>query len=390
MGQNIAPQHFVITLVMNKFVLKKRHSLYVFLLIFTGLVFTGFRRSLSQNDLIVLKDEPIPVSPTEFYIASIIDERDDRNAVAWLLPSMPAEGQSKIKLVDMEGGGFAAIKRFIAHNLPRNTALRPVSINLKKFRADESLGPNGRIKGHVSVIMSFNLLADSAGAIHLTDYKGNADYVRSEGPAQDIEPTLRHMLESGVKYLNTWMNRQAASNIKLAKAVKIGFTDYEEKPEGDSIYYSVKRPLKWDDFKSKIPSARYDAEVFPTIGYDEHTDIAAGVVNVRLAVKVCLPKSAAWVKYGVSNDYVLNHEQRHFDIAKIVAEHFKQKLRAQNFTVNNYDGIINFEYLDTFREMDSLQKQYDDETRHGMDEFAQQRWNERIDKELRGYGVTGH
>jgi len=52
-------------------------------------------------------------------------------------------------------------------------------------------------------------------------------------------------------------------------------------------------------------------------------------------------------------------------------------------TVDNYEGIINSDYLDAYREMDTLQKQYDNETRHGMDQFAQQRWNERIDKELR-------
>jgi hypothetical protein len=37
--------------------------------------------------------------------------------------------------------------------------------------------------------------------------------------------------------------------------------------------------------------------------------------------------------------------------------------------------------------MDSLQKQYDDETRHGADEQAQRQWNERIDKDLKAYGV---
>jgi hypothetical protein len=35
--------------------------------------------------------------------------------------------------------------------------------------------------------------------------------------------------------------------------------------------------------------------------------------------------------------------------------------------------------------MDNLQKQYDSETNHGANQAAQQRWNERIDKELKTF-----
>ncbi len=348
--------------------------------------FTGFEASAKQTGSIILKDEQVPVTPKEFYIANVIDERDDRSAVAWLLPAASKENQAKTYPVDLQGGGIIAIRQFINHNLPYNKALTPVTISLKKFMVTESALPGGLVQGHIAVLMSFNLQQKDT-TIHLLDYKGNAAYTRNAGPPQDIEPTLRHTLESGLVYLNTWMDQQAGTNIKLAKAVKVTFKDYEEKPEGDTIYYSVNRPLTLDDFKSKIPVRRFDAEVFPGLGYDEHKEIIKGIIHVSVAMKVYLPKSASWVREGSRNDYTLNHEQRHFDIVKIVAEHFKQKINAANLTVDNYEGIINFEYLETYREMDSLQKQYDAETRHGDDPSAQQRWNERIDKELKAYGV---
>lgn len=352
-------------------------------MLFTTLIFSGFQSAAKQNDNIILKDEPVPATPKEFYVANVVDERDDRSAVAWLVTSASAQNQSKTYPVDLQGGGLNAIKKFIGHNLPRNIALRPVAIGLKKFMVTETTLTGGGVEGHVALVMSFNLMQDDDEMLHLLDYKSNAIYTRTAGPPQEIEPTLRHMLETGLVYLNTWMNQQAAVNIKLARAVKINFSDYQEKSEGDSIYYAANRPLTWSDFKSKTPSGRFDAQVFPTIGYDENTEVIKGVINVNLAIKVCLPKSAAWVKEGSRNDYVLNHEQRHFDIVKIVAEHFKHQINAENLTVDNYEGIINSDYLDAYREMDTLQKQYDNETRHGMDQFAQQRWNERIDKELR-------
>jgi hypothetical protein len=364
-----------------------RQSRYSLILALVALLFTGFQSAAKQTGSIILKDEQIPVTPKEFYIANIIDERDDRSAIAWLLPAAGKENQAKTYPVDLQGGGFVAIKQFISRNLPCNKALTPVIISLKKFIVTESALAGGLVQGHIAILMSFNLLQKDT-TIHLLDYKGNAAYTRNAGPPQDIEPTLRHTLENGLVYLNTWMDQQAGTNVKLAKGVKVTFKDYEEKSEGDTIYYSVNRPLTLDDFKSKIPVRRFDAEVFPGLGYDEHKEIINGIIHVSVAMKVYLPKSASWVREGSRNDYTLNHEQRHFDIVKIVAEHFKQKINATNLTVDNYEGIINFEYLESYREMDNMQKQYDAETRHGDDQSAQSQWNEKIDKELKSYAVN--
>ena len=381
---------YVIVLIMIKSIFRSQICFSVLLVI---LIFPGFRSVAQQSDSIILQDERLTITPKEFYVVNVIDERDNRAAVAWLLPAGVAKNnQSKTTYpVDLKGGGLAAIKRFIDLNLPSNTSLRPVVIILKKLVITETALPAGRVEGHVSLIMSFDLKGDEdetpVGGLHLADYEGSAVYNRNAGPPQEIEPTLRHVLENGLVYLNTWMNREANTNIKLAKGVNLTFTDYSEKPEGDSIYYSVKRPLTWDDFQSKIANSKYDAEVFPTIGYDEHAEVINGIVNINLAIKVCLPKSACWVKVASRTEYILNHEQRHFDIAKIASEHFKEKLKAETLPLNNFDGQINVDYLDAYREMDALQKQYDTETQHGSDHSEQQRWNDKIDKELKIYGL---
>jgi hypothetical protein len=357
---------------------------YRYILIFVVLVFSGFQPKAKLSPDIILQDERLSVTPKEFYIANVIDNRDDRAAVALLLPAITQNNPPISYRVDLHDGAIVAIKQFVNHNLPTNKSLRPVIIKLKKFMATESVTQAGRVEGHVSLIMSFNLDQGEDEMLHLVDYNGGATYTRNLGPAQEIEPTLRHLLENGLVYINTWMDKQAGTNVKLAKAVNVVFSDFEEKPEGDTIYYSFNRPLTWNDFQSKIGNNRYEAEVFPTIGYDERTEINKGVIIVHLAVKVGLPKSASWVKDGYQNALALNHEQRHFDIVKLVAEHFKQKIKAQTLPVGNFDGPINMEYLDTYREMDSLQNLYDGETRHGTDQSAQQRWNEKIDKELGG------
>ncbi|MDB5133024.1 MAG: hypothetical protein JWR02_2773 [Mucilaginibacter sp.] len=365
--------------------------LFNFMLIYGALFFCGFQSVPKPPGDIILQDERIAITPKEFYIANVIDERQSRAALAWLVPAGANEtSQAKLIPVDLKGGGFAAIKQFIEHNLPRNTALRPVIASLKKCIVTESALSGGGVEGHVSLVMSFDLEDRDdvpEGGLHLTDYNGNATYTRNAGQPQEIEPALRHVLENGFIYLNTWMNRQAATNIKLAKAVKVTFDDYREKAEGDSIYYSVSRPLTWNDFQSKIPNSRYDAEIYPSIGYDERNEVNNGVVDIYLTMKVCLPKSACWVKEESRNAYALNHEQRHFDIAKIAAEGFKQKISGEELPAGNFDGPINVEYLESYREMTNMQKLYDEETRHGSNESAQERWNGYIDKELKKFGV---
>ena len=339
-------------------------------------------------DSLVLINERVPVTPKEFYIAKVTDERESRGAIALLVPVVNIKDvPPKASPVDLKGGTLPAIKQFINSSIARNTTLRPVIISLKKINITETALPVGRVEGHVNVIFSFSLDMGEDDRVHLADYNGRAVYNRDVLQTRDIEPTLRHVLTNGLLYVNNWMNQQAKTNIKLARGVKVTFTDYNEKPEGDSIYYSVKRPLTWADFQSKVPNSKYDAEVFPTLGYDEKAEIINGIINLHLAVKTGLPKSASWAKEGSRNDYTLNHEQRHFDIVKIAAEHFKRKIKARKLTTANYDGPINEEYLDAYREMTNLQIQYDNETRHGSATSEQRKWNERIDKELQELGV---
>lgn len=332
------------------------------------------------NGPIVLDGPQFIIPATEFYIAGLVDERTDRSAVAWLLPAS-VNPTSPTYAVDLKDGFVASIKQFIGKSLPLGKSLRPVIIRIKTLRVDEVLQKDGHVDGKLSVNFSFNLKKES-GEAHLVDYRGGLNYARGQNQQMDIATIVSNGLRASLIYFNTWINKQADGNIKLAKGVKLIFDDYTEQPEGDTIYYSAKRPLTWADFQQKPPNSKYEAEVFPSFGYNERVEIIKGVVNVHLSLKAYLPKSASWVKSGARTDYNLNHEQRHFDIVKLIAEHFKQALLKEKFTVDNYDGPINVQFLDSFSEMNQLQEQYDGDTAHGTNPAAQSEWNKRIDKEL--------
>jgi len=338
-----------------------------------------------SDDTIVLRDEKIDFTPKEFYIADVADGRKNRSSVASLI-SLNPDHSSTTKQADLKDGAVVSIRNFIARNLRRDNSLRPVVLTIKEFKLTETKLADGTISGRLVVVFSFALQLDYY-TVHLVDFTGGIRYTRSDNQKVNMDGVLSYGIEGVLSDFNNWMNANAGTNATLAKSVKVHFTDYIEKPEGDTIYYSVDRPLTWDDFKDKPREDRYAAEILTSIGYIQHNEVVKGVIHVNLAVKVDAAKSDCWVKPGAMDSYALNHEQRHFDIEKLVSEHFKKKILTMNLPVDNFDGPISVEYFETLREATRMQKLYDTETNHGQNRQVQAEWNEKIDKELRMYGL---
>ncbi|TSD65975.1 hypothetical protein FFF34_000830 [Inquilinus sp. KBS0705] len=334
---------------------------------------------------IVLQNEKLKETPTQFYIDRVDDERADHTYIGNVI-EIGAAKKPEVYKADVKGG-ISAIKSFISNSIPVDKNLRPIIIKIKAFTITETLNANNSISGKVNISIAFGLQRDD-DFITLGTYVGGNQYQRPVATAQQTEPMLRAAINNSLIYLNKWINAQAGTNPQLAKAVKVIFNNYDETPEGDTIYYSIKRPLKWDDFKAKPrTSSKNGAEIFASIGYTEDVALKNAVFKITLNIKVYVPKSASWVAAGNQSSYALNHEQRHFDIAKIVAERFKRNIMQAELPPYNYDGPINMLYLDALREMNKLQKQYDDETAHSTNNNQQQQWNEFIDKELAKLGI---
>ena len=345
-------------------------------------VLSSFQVQLKPNTEIVLQDEQAGFTPAQFFVKNITDERSNTAAVAHILPVDAAI--EKPIAVDLKGGGFSAVKHFINHNLGRNVSLRPINVGLKTLEITESPVAGGNASGIINVTLSFYMPDRFGEDKHLLDYAGNATYKRKPGDPQEVEPALRHLLLNGLAYFNTWINQQVNNDVRFASDVKVVVDDApKEKIEGDSIIYDVNRPLNWADFQSVTPSSRFDAEVFPSFGYNEQTELNNGIIVVKLGVKVFLPKSSSWVKENSKSPHTLNHEQRHFDITKIIAERFKKKIVNEKFLLTDYEATINEIYLDCYRELHTMQLQYDKETLHGTYAPEQELWNKKIDKELK-------
>jgi hypothetical protein len=261
-----------------------------------------------------------------------------------------------------------------------------VIIRLREFQIKERAGGEGMVAGELALHISFDLQR-KGDPVHLVDYQGGMRYRRSANRQTVVEPTIRRSLGNALEYLHDWMEREAPTNVKLATGVKVMLSDYIQNPDEDTVFYSPERPLRWEDFQAKPRSGKYAASVFPSFAWEGGSEVVDGVINLHLRTKVFVLKNSSWVKPGARNAYGLNHEQRHFDIVKLVVERFKKKISAMDLSPSDFDGIIGYQYIESFREMNNLQDAYDDETGQGIIRSAQEKWNRRIDEELREFGV---
>lgn len=324
--------------------------------------------------------------PTEFYINSVADFRDTKGAVGNLIYLSADKNNFSSISADLEGGTIQAIKNFFSKSLPVNARLRPINIHLKTLNITEEKMRDLPITGSVDFEVEFYIQKDYGTATHLLNYHGKAKYQRNSNSKSVVEQALQQTLSNALVYFNTYINREAPVNVKLAKAIKLSFSDYI-KQDPDTVYYSKARPLTWDDFKGNLSSSKFAAYIYPDFAYNEKISIKNGVIQVSFDIRVFLAKSASWVNSSSRNLYVLNHEQRHFDIQKIFVEKFKNDLKAEELTPDNFEGTINVQYLETRREIHRMQEKYDDETNHGINASQQDHWNKYIDEQLAKYNV---
>ncbi|PSR57417.1 hypothetical protein AHMF7605_23045 [Adhaeribacter arboris] len=367
-----------------------RYRIATWLLIVLTLVCGAARQPTVKMAPIVLRPAPLPFTPKEFYIAEVKDEREDRKAVAYLIPTPASPGlplPTTPQPVDLQGGGLAGIREFIQRSWSQNNKLRPLIIRLKECKVVETPGATkGRVEGKITIALAYDYRREGK-PVHLVEYRGGARYSRPANSFSVIEPTLRQSLIAGIRYINIWMDQEAGRNEKLATGIQVNFTDYIRDAEDDTVFYTPNRPLKWNDFTATPRGGKYAALVFPSFAYQGGSEVVNGVIQLNLTVKVYVIRSSSWVKDAARDAYSLNHEQRHFDIVKLVAERFKRKIQPDSLTLNDYNSMVQYKFIESFREMNRMQEKYDGETGHGTNSGAQEAWNSRIDADLRKYGI---
>ncbi|RPD38399.1 hypothetical protein EG028_24305 [Chitinophaga barathri] len=177
--------------------------------------------------------------------------------------------------------------------------------------------------------------------------------------------------------------------MSAAPVIKVVFVEETrpEDPSSDSLFYH-QRHVTPNDFRGQSSSSgRSEAVSYTSFAFDGSTRQYRDTLEIRLVLQVFWVKSASWTRTMPPTRHTLEHEQLHFDITRLVAERFRRKVLSMPLTMDDHDSRIQYEYLESFREMNRMQEDFDNSVHRGANVAAQQDWLRRIRNELREYGV---
>ena len=147
--------------------------------------------------------------------------------------------------------------------------------------------------------------------------------------------------------------------------------------EEDFIKWQENRKLTWDDFKA-APIRMGNTAALTTTHLGFSYNVGNG--NVTYKIDCRFEKSKSWGL--VKNDWILKHEQGHFDIAEIFARKLNKSTNEYQFNKSSFQKDLDAIYKSVVDEKEKFQQQYDDETDYSRNKSKQEEWFKKIENDL--------
>ena len=156
-------------------------------------------------------------------------------------------------------------------------------------------------------------------------------------------------------------------------------------PADSLIDWSPARKLDWEDFKAQPDGISVNAALTST-----RIDIDYSLNNhdFKYHISCQFDPSKSWGR--VKNDYILSHEQAHFDIAEIHARLLNKALQNYKFIAKTAKNDIGEIYQQVMDEHHAMQEQYDEETNYSRNETQQKEWQRKITDQLNSLESFSH
>lgn len=145
--------------------------------------------------------------------------------------------------------------------------------------------------------------------------------------------------------------------------------------EAGKVFYKKGGKITWNDFRQVAYLSDASAVTSSALSYG----FVETYGKLSISTYCVLYKSESVVSKSKKTNYLLNHEQRHFDITYIYTMKFTNQVKTiQDPTEEKikevYDSVV--------KEWDEFQDKYDSETDNSQDYEAQKLWDAKIDSIL--------
>ncbi|WP_419487441.1 DUF922 domain-containing protein [Chryseobacterium bernardetii] len=153
---------------------------------------------------------------------------------------------------------------------------------------------------------------------------------------------------------------------------------------GQKIIWQEGQKLVWDNFKSPVNRKNNpDVAAYTNCGWEYSVVKSSNPKSpVKIEIKTVFNEDKSWKDVKKINNYILLHEQKHFDIAELFVRKFRKSVAEKIRNSGDYDRLFKSIYNTISGEYKNYQMVYDRETRHGMNETKQAEYNTAISQEL--------
>jgi|SRR5690554_5157340 len=148
------------------------------------------------------------------------------------------------------------------------------------------------------------------------------------------------------------------------------------------VLWDSSKKLTWDDFLGKPDVIRFkNLKAVSSIGFYDIKNRVRGD-SIEVFLYCYFNRYESWKT--IKEKELLNHEQKHFDLAEVVVRRLRKKVSNYSFINERsfwywYNNVALEEYD---REVNYYYDLYDRETNHGVNKASQEDWNQKINKML--------
>jgi len=184
------------------------------------------------------------------------------------------------------------------------------------------------------------------------------------------------------------MTRIALAYLLIFAALNFAFINPSEtrsssKSAPSLIQWEGQDQLTWSDFKGKAKNwGSVSALTASAIEYAYECDRG----TIEVSVNAIFIPEESWAKTDAKNEYILSHEQLHFDITEVYARKLRKEIAAKVtscYDIRKIDGIAR-KVLDDWKDE---QSKYDRETGHSTKKDLQVMWEKKIERDLKTYSA---
>ena len=144
--------------------------------------------------------------------------------------------------------------------------------------------------------------------------------------------------------------------------------------------------LQWQDFKGQPHNDTNAVAVTAsgiTFGYSIKTSNTK-IIDFSTTIEAHFYPEKSWYSKERADDYILAHEQLHFDITELHVRKLRKQI-AQVKVSQNLKSKLNLLHKTSNIKLAAMQDKYDTETNNAIDKDFQNQWEIFIQKELQNY-----